>query len=392
MCVRSPGAFSTARCKARLTAQQSNGYIGGLTVRCRKDKPPMDRHFANRRRATPAPRCSMVRRSVIIVVNVACGALVASACSSRLCAPSRRATDRVRRRPPRYQDRRASGSTKGPASTLAHAECMRSHGVPDFPDPGPIHIDVGTHPDLDPSSPAFVAAQKACLSLQPGGTAGITVSPQMQAAALAYSACMRSHGFPKFRRSGFRQWRRTRRDQRDQHRRGAVPKRRQVVSDLDRASPTKWPNVDGRRPVNRRASGIGLAVVATVVLGLSLTGADGEAAPPSADQPAVASEPAAASTSPPPLALPAPSTSAKPFVASSGVAVQLNFSRTGSAHCGDGEGRRSRHERSGVGVRRFDCSTHRGHECAGERRQGKDCVDRLDARFDAARAGATEPW
>ncbi|HZV27618.1 MAG TPA: hypothetical protein VFG00_15175 [Acidothermaceae bacterium] len=75
---------------------------------------------------------------------------------------------------------------------------MRSHGVPDFPDPGPIHIDVSAHPDLDPSSPAFVAAQKACLSLQPGGTTGVTVSPRLQAAALAYSACMRSHGFPKF--------------------------------------------------------------------------------------------------------------------------------------------------------------------------------------------------
>jgi hypothetical protein len=75
---------------------------------------------------------------------------------------------------------------------------MRSHGVPDFPDPGPIHIDVRAHPDLDPTSPAFIAAQKACVSLEPGGTAGITVSPQLQAAALAYSACMRSHGFPKF--------------------------------------------------------------------------------------------------------------------------------------------------------------------------------------------------
>jgi hypothetical protein len=75
---------------------------------------------------------------------------------------------------------------------------MRSHGVPDFPDPGPIHIDVRTHPDLDPSSPPFVAAQKACVSLEPGGTQGGTVSPQQQAAALAYSACMRAHGFPKF--------------------------------------------------------------------------------------------------------------------------------------------------------------------------------------------------
>ena len=75
---------------------------------------------------------------------------------------------------------------------------MRSHGVPDFPDPGPIQIDVRAHPDLDPSSPAFVTAQKACVSLEPGGATGNGVTPAMQAAALAYSACMRTHGFPKF--------------------------------------------------------------------------------------------------------------------------------------------------------------------------------------------------
>jgi hypothetical protein len=75
---------------------------------------------------------------------------------------------------------------------------MRSHGVPDFPDPGPIHIDVRAHPDLDPNSPQFVAAQKACRPLEPLGTAANGVSPQLQAAALAYSGCMRSHGFPRF--------------------------------------------------------------------------------------------------------------------------------------------------------------------------------------------------
>jgi hypothetical protein len=137
-------------------------------------------------------------RAAVIAANVACCALVASACGTGSAHPG------VAKLP-------ASGSTstsgapassgKGsgtPRSPLAHAECMRSHGVPDFPDPGPIHIDVRAHPDLDPTSPAFIAAQKACVSLEPGGTTGVTVSPQLQAAALAYSACMRSHGFPKF--------------------------------------------------------------------------------------------------------------------------------------------------------------------------------------------------
>jgi multidrug efflux pump subunit AcrA (membrane-fusion protein) len=82
--------------------------------------------------------------------------------------------------------------------------------------------------------------------------------------------------------------------------------------------------------VNRRAGGIGLAVAAIVGLALSLTSADGDAVPRG-----VGREPAAASTSPatspasssPPSALTSPSPS--PFVASSGVGVQLNFSSPG---------------------------------------------------------------
>ncbi|HEY5049324.1 MAG TPA: hypothetical protein VII50_00370 [Acidothermaceae bacterium] len=139
-----------------------------------------------------------MRRSAIIVVNVVCGALVTSACSSGSANPGVAQLPATGSTPAVSGAPASSGAPKGAASSLAHAECMRSHGVPDFPDPGPLRIDVRTHPDLDPSSPPFVAAQKACLSLAPGGTAGGTVSAQQQAAALAYSSCMRSHGFPKF--------------------------------------------------------------------------------------------------------------------------------------------------------------------------------------------------
>lgn len=58
---------------------------------------------------------------------------------------------------------------------LAFAACMRAHGLPDFPDPsfdlsgGGISINAGGASDLDPNSPAFQAAQKACESMLPGG-------------------------------------------------------------------------------------------------------------------------------------------------------------------------------------------------------------------------------
>jgi hypothetical protein len=57
-------------------------------------------------------------------------------------------------------------------AALAHAQCMREHGVPDFPDPtistsgGGISqgSDAGA---VDPQSPAFQNAQKVCSKMPP---------------------------------------------------------------------------------------------------------------------------------------------------------------------------------------------------------------------------------
>lgn len=48
---------------------------------------------------------------------------------------------------------------------LAHAECMREHGVPDYPDPtfsGNGMSERGGGPGLNPQSPAFQQSQKLC--------------------------------------------------------------------------------------------------------------------------------------------------------------------------------------------------------------------------------------
>ncbi|SRR5579884_1198869 len=65
----------------------------------------------------------------------------------------------------------AAQTAKAKAQALAMSKCMRSHGVPNFPDPkfhagpgGGVGIQLGG-PGLDPSSPAFQAAQKACGSI-----------------------------------------------------------------------------------------------------------------------------------------------------------------------------------------------------------------------------------
>ncbi len=87
------------------------------------------------------------------------------------------------------------------AAALAFAGCMRSHGVPDFPDPTASGV-VRLGARVDPSSPAFQAAQKACDKLLPRGAKGGVPSPaeqaKMQEGALKFSQCMRTHGVPSF--------------------------------------------------------------------------------------------------------------------------------------------------------------------------------------------------
>jgi hypothetical protein len=51
------------------------------------------------------------------------------------------------------------------ADMLRFAQCMREHGIADFPDPKPgegIDLGAGQGTDLDPSNPQFQAANKAC--------------------------------------------------------------------------------------------------------------------------------------------------------------------------------------------------------------------------------------
>ncbi len=51
-----------------------------------------------------------------------------------------------------------------PAKLLKFSECMRSHGIPDFPDPNGQGLSIQTHPgsDLNPDNPTFKAASQTC--------------------------------------------------------------------------------------------------------------------------------------------------------------------------------------------------------------------------------------
>jgi hypothetical protein len=59
---------------------------------------------------------------------------------------------------------------QGMAMLLKVAECMRSHGITNFPDPFENSHQIGFNTvGLDTSSPRFKAAMAACRSLLPGG-------------------------------------------------------------------------------------------------------------------------------------------------------------------------------------------------------------------------------
>ncbi|WP_214326083.1 hypothetical protein [Nonomuraea sediminis] len=67
----------------------------------------------------------------------------------------------------------ASGDTPASGDTAAFVQCMRSHGLPDFPDvtvsaTGQVSIELsGTR--VDPVSRQYDAAVRACEPLLPGG-------------------------------------------------------------------------------------------------------------------------------------------------------------------------------------------------------------------------------
>jgi len=96
-------------------------------------------------------------------------------------------------------------SSRAMAQALAYARCMRSHGVPDFPDPTPgpgggfaFQINGGPGSDLDRNDPRREAADAACRSLLPGGEQAPAPSAQKLAAEVKWAQCMRSHGLPDF--------------------------------------------------------------------------------------------------------------------------------------------------------------------------------------------------
>jgi len=89
----------------------------------------------------------------------------------------------------------AAGATQT-SSAVTYSHCMRSRGVPDFPDPA----SRGGVPKVTPqqvgvSDSRFRTAQTACASLRQPAQAQ---EPQIMTGLLNFARCMRAHGIPNW--------------------------------------------------------------------------------------------------------------------------------------------------------------------------------------------------
>jgi len=185
------------------------------------------------RRAWLAPDSEMKARPVSQRINVkgtgltalaASLALLAAACGA---APSHNAVANIRhgKTTTTAQTNSPSATTGGPgggggaslnsssaggsgfaisgesySQALKFAQCMRSHGLANFPDPSASGgFQFGSSSGVNPGSSQFQAASNSCRKYMPKGA---QPSPAQRAKALAnalkFSQCMRSHGLSDF--------------------------------------------------------------------------------------------------------------------------------------------------------------------------------------------------
>lgn len=77
---------------------------------------------------------------------------------------------------------------------LAYTQCMRAHGVADYPDPNANGTTAINSSIANGSQ--FQAASNACQHLQPGGNLSPAQTQQNLMLDLRLAECMRTHGYP----------------------------------------------------------------------------------------------------------------------------------------------------------------------------------------------------
>jgi hypothetical protein len=107
----------------------------------------------------------------------------------------------------------SAGGSASSLSAVGYSACMRSHGVPNYPDPDSSgQLPKGDAQQFGVSTSQYQAAQQACRHLLPtGGSLGQqefecmqnsdcpqALVQRMLTADRKFARCMRSHGWPNF--------------------------------------------------------------------------------------------------------------------------------------------------------------------------------------------------
>jgi hypothetical protein len=135
----------------------------------------------------PRPPWPRRARAAAVITVMAAAALLAAACSG---SPSSTGSG---------GSPNAGGSANSP-SAVGYSRCMRSRGVPDFPDPdssGQIP-KITSGQQVGVSDSRLNAAQRACQDLWPYQPPTQTQQRQQLTDDVKFARCMRSHGVPNF--------------------------------------------------------------------------------------------------------------------------------------------------------------------------------------------------
>jgi hypothetical protein len=93
----------------------------------------------------------------------------------------------------------AANPSRGEA--VKFAECIRSNGVSEFPDPnatGEFAYGIKAGSSLDPSSAAWQTAIAACRNLEPSDFMQTTFTTKQIEARVKFAQCVRENGVPDF--------------------------------------------------------------------------------------------------------------------------------------------------------------------------------------------------
>jgi len=126
------------------------------------------------------------RRAAAVISVLAAAVLLATGCSDSPSATGSGSTPNA-------------GASANSAIPVAYSRCMRSHGIPGFPDPDSSgQISKHAILQLGVSTSVLQTAQRACERLWPYHAPTQAQQRQQLAQDLMFARCMRSHGVPDF--------------------------------------------------------------------------------------------------------------------------------------------------------------------------------------------------